>query len=137
VNRFLGIALIVLALGIGIVPHYTDCLSQGNTVALANGKTQPMKCHWTAQGEIAVAAPLAALGIVATVSRRKETLRGSGALGIVLGAVALALPLNLIGTCAMPTHICNTAMKPSILALGSLAIVGSLGVMLVAQKAKN
>ena len=84
-----------------------------------------------------MAAPLAALGIVATVSRRKETLRGSGALGIVLGAVALALPLNLIGTCAMPTHICNTAMKPSILALGSLAIVGSLGVMLVAQRAKN
>ena len=136
-NKFLGIALIVLALGIGIVPHYTDCLSQGDTVTLANGKTQPMKCHWTAQAEIAVAAPLAVLGVVAAVGRRKDLLRGSGVMGIMLGAVALALPLNLIGTCSMATHMCNTAMKPSILAMGSLAIIGSLGIMLVAQKAKT
>jgi len=136
VNRFLGIALIVLALGIGIVPHYTDCLSQGNQVALANGKTQPMKCHWTAQGEIAVAAPLGVLGIVTLASKRKSSLRGAGVMGIALGAVALALPLNLVGTCAMPTHICNTTMKPAILALGSVSILGSLGIILSAQRAK-
>jgi hypothetical protein len=137
VNRFLGIALVVLALGIGIVPHYTDCLSQGNQVTLANGKTQPMKCHWTAQGEIAVAVPLGVLGIVTLASKRKSSLRGAGAMGIALGAVALALPLNLVGTCAMPTHICNTAMKPSILALGSVSILGSLGIILAAQRAKS
>ena len=136
-NRFLGIALVVLALGLGIVPHYTDCLSQGATVALANGKTQPMKCHWTAQGEIAVAIPLAALGVVVAVGRRKDLLRGSGVMGVALGVMALALPLNLVGTCAMPTHICNIAMKPSILAMGSLAIAGSLGIILVAQRAKT
>jgi len=45
--KFLGIALIVLALGIGIVPHHTDCLSQGSTLSLDNGRTQPMKCHWS------------------------------------------------------------------------------------------
>ena len=136
-NKFLGIALIVLALGIGIVPHYTDCLSQGDTVTLANGKTQPMKCHWTAQGEIAVALPLGVLGIVTLASKRKSSLRGAGVMGIALGAVALALPLNLVGTCAMPTHICNTAMKPAILALGSVSILGSLGIILAAQKAKS
>ncbi len=136
-NRFLGIVLIVLALGIGIVPHYTDCLSQGSQLTLANGKTQPMKCHWTAQGEIAVAAPLAVLGIVTVAGRRKTALRGAGVMGIALGAVALALPLNLIGTCAMATHFCNTAMKPSILALGSVTILGSLAIVLAAQKAKD
>jgi hypothetical protein len=136
-NKFLGIALVVLALGIGIVPHYTDCLSQGNQVTLANGKTQPMKCHWTAQGEIAVALPLGVLGIVTLASKRKSSLRGAGVMGIALGAVALALPLNLVGTCAMPTHICNTAMKPAILALGSVSILGSLGIILAAQKAKS
>ena len=136
-SKFLGIALVALALGLGIVPHYTDCLSQGNQLTLANGKTQPMKCHWTAQAEIAVAAPLAALGIVTVVSRKKTALRGAGAMGIALGAVALALPLGLIGTCGMATHICNTAMKPSILALGSVAALGSLGIVLVAQRSKD
>ena len=68
-NKIFGIALIVLALGIGIIPHYTDCLSQGNTLTLANGKTQPMKCHWSAQAEIGAAIPLGLMGAVLITSR--------------------------------------------------------------------
>ena len=58
-------------------------------------------------------------------------------MGIASGAVALALPLNLIGTCAMATHFCNTAMRPSILAMGSVTILGGLGIILAAQRAKS
>ena len=58
-NRVLGIVLVIFALGIAIVPHFTDCFSQGSVLKLANGNTQPMKCHWTAQAEIAVGVPLA------------------------------------------------------------------------------
>ncbi len=71
--RWFGIALIALALGIGIVPHFTDCLSQGQLLTLANGKTQPMKCHWSAQAEIAVAAPLGIVGVLMIPSRRKDS----------------------------------------------------------------
>lgn len=136
-NKFFGITLIVVALGIAIAPHFTDCLSQGSVLKLANGNTQPMKCHWTAQAEIAVGIPLAAVGIMLPFARRKGMTAGLSVTGIALGAMALALPYGLIGTCGMATHFCNTAMKPALTALGSLAIVGSVGAMVLARKAKE
>ena len=136
-TKILGIALVIFALGIAIVPHFTDCYSQGQLVTLANGAKQPMKCHWTAQAEITVGAPLAVVGALLPFSRRKGMARSLAVMGIALGAVAIALPYSLIGTCAMPTHICNTAMKPALTALGSLGIVGSLGVMLTAGRLKD
>ncbi len=136
-TKILGIALVVVALAIALVPQFTDCLSQGQMVALANGTKQPMKCHWSAQAEIAVGAPLVAVGAILPFSRRRGTTRSLAVLGIVLGAVAIALPYSLSGTCAMPTHFCNTAMKPALTALGSVAIVGSLGVMLSASRMKG
>ena len=135
--KWFRIAIILLAMGIGIVPHFTDCYSQEQVLILANGRTQPMKCHWTAQAEIAVAAPLVGIGAMMVVSRRKETLRNLSVAGIISGFVVIALPLSLIGTCTIPTHFCNTAMKPSLLALASLAIVSSLGITLLARKAKD
>ena len=133
-NRVLGIALVGLALAIAIVPHFTDCYSQGHLLTLANGNTQPMKCHWTAQAEIAVGIPLVGVGAMLSFSRRRGIASGLSVMGIMLGAMALALPYSLIGTCAAPTHICNTAMKPALTALGSVAIVGSLGAMVLARK---
>jgi hypothetical protein len=56
-NKFLGITLIVIALAIAIIPAFTDCQSQGRSLALANGGTTAMKCHWTAQAEIASGVP--------------------------------------------------------------------------------
>jgi hypothetical protein len=136
-NRFLGITLIVLALGLGIAPHYTDCLSQGATVTLANGKTQPMKCHWTAQAEIAAAVPVAGLGVVLATKRRKANMMILGVLGVALGIVPILLATNLIGTCALGTHICNTTMKPIITAVGGLISVTSLGVVINGWRNRN
>ena len=133
-NIVLGVTLVVLALAIAIVPHYTDCLSQGSLLTLANGNTQPMKCHWTAQAEIAVGVPLVAVGAMLSFSRRKGMATGLSVMGVILGAMALALPYSLIGTCMAPTHICNTAMKPALTVLGSLVIIGSLGAMISARK---
>jgi hypothetical protein len=136
-NKALGVTLVVLAVAIAVVPHFTDCLSQGHLMTLANGATQPMKCHWSAQAAIALGVPLAGMGAVLTVSKRKSTLFGISILGVMLGAMVLAVPNALIGTCAMASHICNTAMKPSLNILGSLAIVGSLGGMVLASRSKS
>jgi hypothetical protein len=136
-NRFLGITLIVLALGLGVAPHYTDCLSQGNVVTLANGKTQPMKCHWTAQAEIAAAVPVAGLGVVLATKRRKANMMSLGVLGVALGVVPILLATNLIGTCALATHICNTTMKPIIMAAGGLISLTSLGVVINGWRNRN
>lgn len=132
--KVLGTVLVVLALAIAIVPQFTDCYSQGHLVTLANGTTQPMKCHWTARAEIGVGLPLLGVGAVLAASRRKGTAISISILGVVLGAVAIALPAGLIGTCAAATHICNTAMKPALTILGSLTIAGSLGAMVLARK---
>ncbi len=123
-KRFFGISLIVIALGIAILPQYTTCQHFGNSLALANGKTTPMKCNWTAQAEIAVAAPLAVVGVMVMASRR-ETVRNLSVMGVVLGVFAVLLPTSLIGTCSsqMP---CNLIMKPSLIGMGSIVAVGSL-----------
>ncbi len=118
-KMFLGMSLIVFALGIAILPQYTTCQSQGRSLALANGSTVPMKCNWTAQGEIAVAAPLVAVGVMALASRRRESFRNLSVMGLILGVLAMLLPTTLIGVCSsqMP---CNLIMKPGLLAMGSL-----------------
>jgi len=136
-NKIFGIALIVLALGIGIIPHYTDCLSQGNTLTLANGKTQPMKCHWSAQAEIGAAIPLGLMGAVLITSRKKETARNVMFLGIFAGAVVMLIPTKLIGVCSMPTHICVTTMKPTLLTLGGIVTITSMVGVVMNQRLKD
>ncbi len=132
--RVLGIALVLLAIGLAVVPHFTDCLSQGDTLKLANGNTQPMKCHWTAQAEIAVGIPLGVVGIMLPFSRRSYVAMTVSATVVSLGAVALAVPYALIGTCTAPTHICNTVMKPALTALGSVTVLGGLVVLALTRR---
>ena len=133
-TKFLGIALIVFALGIAIIPTFTDCQSQGKALTTDTGKTIPMKCHWTGIAEIGVAVPLIAVGAMMTANRRKDDLRNLGILGIMLGGLAIAFPAGLIGVCQTPTMICATAMKPALIALGSLAIVGSAVAIVLSRK---
>lgn len=121
--KFFGIALVVLALGIGIIPHYTVCKDQ---IALANGKTTPMKCHWSAQAEIGVAIPIGIMGAMLIPSKKKENRRSLAILGVALGAVAILIPTKLIGVCSMATHTCVTTMKPAMFGLGGLVTATSL-----------
>lgn len=130
----MGIVKIVLALGIGILPLFTDCQSQGRSLELANGKTVPMKCHWTGIAEIGVAIPLGLVGIFDIVSKRKETFNVLSTMGVVLGALVILFPTVLIGVCANPDMLCNMIMKPGLVLLGSLAILASLVVFISSRK---
>jgi hypothetical protein len=134
VNKFLGITLIVLALAIAIVPTFTDCQSQGKAITLPNGTTTPMKCHWTGVAEIATGVPLLAVGAMMTASRRKGNLRILGGMGGILGVFAILLPTQLIGVC-QTSMLCHTAMQPSLVVLGSLAIVSSGMAIMLSRKA--
>jgi hypothetical protein len=126
--------IVVLALVIGIVPLFTDCLSQGRSLTTAEGKVVPMKCHWTALAEIGVAIPLGLVGFFEFFSKRKETVRLLGALGLVLGALVIAFPTVLIGTCANPAMPCNLVEKPVLLFAGMLALAASTVVLSQARK---
>lgn len=122
----MGIILMILAVAIAVVPIFTDCYSQGLVLTLANGKTLPMKCHWTGVAELGSAIPLFALGGMMVAARRRESLTYLSILGIVIGGVVIAFPAWLIGVCATPTMTCVTLMEPSLLACGG--VVAALSV---------
>jgi hypothetical protein len=125
---------IVLALAIGLLPVFTDCQSQGRALELANGKTVPMKCHWTGIAEIGVAIPLALVGVFDIFSKRKETYNFLSGTGGVLGALAILFPTALIGVCANPTMLCSMVMKPGLILSGSLAILVSAVVFISSRR---
>jgi hypothetical protein len=134
--KILGVIILILALGIAIIPQFTTCESQGRSLTLANGTNVPMKCNWTAKGEIAVAVPFFGVGMMMLASRRKESQRYLSIFGLLLGIMAILLPTNLIGVCST-MMVCNTVMRPSLIALGSVAIITSLVGMVISFRQKD
>jgi hypothetical protein len=133
VKMVLGVAIIALALAIIAVPQFTSCGAQGRVLTLANGKTTPMKCTWTARAEIATGVPILGVGSLMLFARRKESLRYLGLLGMILGVLVMLLPTTLIGVCSgsMP---CNTVMRPSLLTFGAFVTAASLTAVALSLK---
>ncbi len=135
--KYFGVFLVVIAVGLAALPMFTDCQSQGKSIALANGKTVPMKCHWTGVAELATGVPLAAVGVMMVTTKRKDSLTYLSVLGVVLGGVAIALPNKLIGVCAMPTMLCHSVMSPGLTAGGAVAAATGVVGIIMAQRAKS
>ena len=129
--------IVVLAILIGVVPQFTDCESQGRHLVLESGREIPMKCHWTAKSEIALALPLGIVGAVMAFSRRKESWRNLGIASGVLGVAVLLVPTNLIGVCMNPDMICVSAMKPALLLMGGIVTALSLGIVVVSARQRE
>lgn len=132
--KLTSIIFVILALLIGVAPQFTDCESQGRSLTLENGRQIPMKCHWTARGEIALAAPLLVVGSIMGFNKRKETRRNLGLIGIALGAFIILLPTYLIGVCANPDMVCNSFMRPFLILTGSLVIAAGLAAVILPLK---
>jgi predicted permease len=122
-----ALLLVLLALVISVVPFFTDCSSQSRQLTLQNGKTVPMKCHWTGRAELAVALPLAVVGALLALSKRKETRRALAIVASALGLMAILLPLVFIGVCSSAEMLCNMIMQSVLVLCGVLAIaIGGL-----------
>jgi hypothetical protein len=133
-KKIMGGLFIVLGLVIGIVPMFTDCLSQGLALTTTTGMTVPMKCHWTAVASIGVGLMLGLVGIFSLFSKRNETFRALSGVGGASGALAIAFPTVLIGVCANPTHFCNMVEKPTLILSGIVAIAASAVIFGVSRK---
>lgn len=133
-NKTMGILMIVLALVIAIVPLFTDCLANGKTLTTADGRSVPMKCHWTAIAEIGMAVPLALIGVFNITSKRKETFSTLNLISTILGAFVILFPTVLIGVCANPMMSCNMIMKPTLILSGILVIGASLVALVTSRK---
>lgn len=129
-----SVILIILALFIAIFPQFFDCESHGRSITLEDGRTIPMKCHWTARAEVIVGAHLFVTGILLLTSKFKETRFSLSLLGIVSGISAMLLPTYLIGVCGMDEMVCNSTMKPALLLAGGLVIVISLIILVFSAK---
>jgi hypothetical protein len=132
--KVIGAILIALVLVIALVPLFTDCQSQGKSIALPNGKTVPMKCHWTGRAELLLSGPLLAVGILMILSRRKETTRALAIVGLVLGIGVALVPVYLVGVCASNEMLCNMVMKPTLVLAGALVVVASLVALVAARR---
>ena len=125
-----AVIIILLAVVVGITPQFTDCQSQGRTIELPNGKSVPMKCHWTARGEIAVSVPLLLCGVFMLLSGRKQMWQQQAVITMVLGLFVVLLPTALIGVCLKADMVCHALMRPVltlagmvVMALGALCFV--------------
>jgi hypothetical protein len=118
--------LIILAVLIAIVPIFSDCVSAGRMLTLADGREIPMKCHWTGRAELGVGLPLLAVGLTMFFSRRRESKRNLGLVGATLGIVTILLPTVLIGVCGSPDMPCHSIMSPALILMGILVMGISL-----------
>ena len=114
--------IILLALVVGIAPQFTDCQPRGKAIELPDGRSLPMKCHWTARAEIALAVPLLLCGVFLLLGRRKERWRQAAVLTVALGLFVVLLPTILIGVCTRPDMACRVLMKPTLTLAGSLVV---------------
>ncbi|HOG46541.1 MAG TPA: DUF4418 family protein [Anaerolineae bacterium] len=124
--KLIAALLLASALLVAGIPYLSNCQHDGKMLALANGSQAPMRCYWTARGEVALAVPLAGLALALGVSRRKETRRLLALPGALLGLGVAALPTYLIGTCTMAEASCNLVMKPALALLGIVVAASSL-----------
>lgn len=124
--KTVGFLIVGLAVLIGVIPLFFNCLHDGKAITLSDGRQIPMKCFWTAMASIASAAPLLGVGALIARSRQQETKRSLGLLGGILGVVVIGLPTFLIGVCAHPDATCNLVMKPTLIFLGVLVTALSL-----------
>ncbi len=132
--RVVAAILIIAALVVAIVPQFTDCLSQGRTLQLANGNTTPMKCHWTAQAMIALGTLLAGVGVLLAFSKRRESQRHLGLLAGLSGVVVVLVPTVIIGVCANNAMLCNSLMQPILILSGVITAALGMGVAVVSQR---
>jgi cytochrome bd-type quinol oxidase subunit 2 len=120
--RVAAAIIILVAVMVGVAPQFMDCQSQGKAIELPNGMSLPMKCHWTARAEMALAVPLLLCGVSMLVCRRSGSCRQQAVLVAALGLSVVLLPTVLIGVCAAPDMACRALMKPVLILAGLLVV---------------
>jgi uncharacterized membrane protein YczE len=131
-------AIILIVLGILlVVSPWTIapvCEVNGMYAQLANGKTLPMPCGWTARAEVGMGVLTILAGLLLTFSQSAETKRMIGLFSIALGVLTILFPLYITKMSALADHPCNLLTKPVLVILGIATIAVSCWVIYDAQK---
>lgn len=127
--KIVGILVAVVGVLVALTPTVLLPVCQ-ELVKTAMGAFVPMRCHYTAQAEIAVGGLLAFVGVLLFVYGDGAKINGVlNAIVFALGGVVTLIPTVLIGTCGAPDHACNVGAKPALILLGALTmLIGAGGV---------
>ena len=139
-NKFFGIGLAVLGIALAVTPFFADCASQGEYMKNAMGMLMPMRCYGNRAAEVAIGAPLFAVGAVMTFAKFKSKAGFFALSGVAVlaGLAGILMPTKVVGTCSSPTAICNTLMKPMLISIGSVIVVGGLSSgLLLTRRSKS
>jgi hypothetical protein len=138
VKRFLGISLAIFGIALAAVPFFTDCASQGHFMTSATGIQMPMRCYGNRIPELAIGAGLFGVGMVTSFFKFKSKVPffSLSILAVLLGGAGILMPTSFIGTCPNPVMFCNAVMKPSIITVGSLGIIGGLAGLVLTRRIK-
>lgn len=93
---------------------------------LANGKTVPMRCHWTAQAEMILGALIIVAGAFQVFAKNPESRRSLSFQTAFMGLAVVLTPLFIIPTCVDPDMACNIGTKPALLILGGITFISGL-----------
>ena len=135
-SDYAAILLVLLGIFIAVSPwtFAPVCEVSGDYAKLANGKTLPMPCGWTARAEIGIGALVVLAGILLYFTKSAEGQRIIGIFGMALGALTILFPLFITRMCALPDHPCNLLTKPVLVVTGVVVLIVSGWVVYMARK---
>lgn len=121
-TNVLGWGIALVGLLTAVTPSWLLPVCQ-NLIELANGKMIPMRCHYTAAGEMLLGGVVVVTGIMIAFTANPETYRRMSNLVIAQGMAVVLAPLYFLPTCMNPDMPCNVGTKPALILLGGMLIV--------------
>ena len=118
-NRIIGIVVAVLGVLTSLIPTVIFKVCEA-----MDGKF--MKCHWTAQTEVALGIVVIALGLLIVLAKEKAASAAYSVSAAVNGILILLIPTVVIGVCGSADMPCNAGTKPALIIAGALIIVAGL-----------
>ena len=91
-----------------------------------------MKCFWTGRALFGTGILLAVLNIFFCITKSAQI--GIAVSNILIALYAAAVPTVLIGTCKMPTMMCNAHTKPAVFLVAGLFIIANAVYLVLARK---
>ena len=135
-STYAAVLLVLLGIFIAVSPWTLApvCEITGSFAKLANGKTLPMPCGWTARAEIGVGALLVLAGLLLYFAKSAESRRVLGIFGVALGLLTVLFPLYITKMCALPDHPCNLLTKPVLIVAGIIVLIVSGWIVYTTRK---
>lgn len=117
-TKITGILIAILGLLTVLIPTQIF-----KVCAAMDGKY--MKCHWTAQVEVALGIATIVIGLLIVLSKEKAASAYSLA-SAINGVLVILIPTVVIGVCGSADMPCNSGTKPALIIVGALIALTGL-----------